>query len=254
MLNSMLWRSGKNFLCYLGGREGWFGAKAKLVHDPVSLLSSRGSPPVENQRLLHPDQLGYDAAEDLLILPSRFPVPGLGRPVCPRSCRVLPVPMAEEVPLIFSNLRLPWRQKLSRHTKQRRTLTHLLSSQMGRERKCYPEGPMARICWDRHWPRLPSRLNRDSISCWWGSMWWAPRPWDGTGTREATWYQYYYVLPCFQQENGTKRTASKSSCWKFKGQWLKELSKERGVCVSSSQLLRVFTYKLTRCLATSKGL
>lgn len=33
-----------------------FAFKAILMHDPVALLSLRGSPSVEHQRLLHPNQ------------------------------------------------------------------------------------------------------------------------------------------------------------------------------------------------------
>lgn len=51
--------------------------EAVFVHDPVTLLSLGGSPPVENQGFLHPDKRACSCAVDLPVLPGGLPVAGI---------------------------------------------------------------------------------------------------------------------------------------------------------------------------------
>ena len=76
------------------------------MHDPVGLLPSGGSPFVEHQCLLHPDELRGLAVEDLSVFSGGLPVAGAGCSVGSDSGRVLSVPQTEEIPLFFSHLRL----------------------------------------------------------------------------------------------------------------------------------------------------
>lgn len=77
-----------------------------LVHDPVGLLTLGRPPSVEHERLLHPDKRLQPV--DLLVLACGLPVARTGCPICPQAGRVLPVPDAEEVPLLLSHLSSPF--------------------------------------------------------------------------------------------------------------------------------------------------
>ncbi|KAK4757920.1 hypothetical protein SAY87_019221 [Trapa incisa] len=75
-------------VAYLDAGEGSFGrVGAELMHDPAGLLTSRGSPPVEDEGLLHPDQLGRGGTIDLFILAGCLPMACLGGPIRPQPCR-----------------------------------------------------------------------------------------------------------------------------------------------------------------------
>lgn len=70
-----------------------------LVHDPVGLLAVGSPSPVEDEGLPHPDLLlGVPYA---LVPPRRLPEPRIRRSVRPRAGRVLPILVAEEVPLVL---------------------------------------------------------------------------------------------------------------------------------------------------------
>ena len=80
--------------------------EAVLVHDPVRLLSFRGSAAVEDERLLHADQRAGAGAADLAVLAGGLPVAGHRGAVGAQARRVLAVAEAVEVPLLLPHLRL----------------------------------------------------------------------------------------------------------------------------------------------------
>lgn len=99
---------------YLGRRRrssstgGGVVGEAVLVHDPIRLGAARGTPLVEDERLLEPDHpLGVGGAPDGSVRPRGLPEPALRRPVRPPAAACLPVPRHEEVPLPFPDLRHP---------------------------------------------------------------------------------------------------------------------------------------------------
>lgn len=73
------------------------------MHDPIGLFTSWSSSSIKHKCFLHPNETTF-AFEDLLILPGRFPIPGLGRTVGPHPGRILPVPLTEEVKLFLPHL------------------------------------------------------------------------------------------------------------------------------------------------------
>lgn len=76
--------------------------EAELVHDPGGLAAVGGATGVENQRL---PGAGHRRMKDGLVFPGGLPVPLLARSVPAPPRRVLPLPPAEEIPLIRTNLR-----------------------------------------------------------------------------------------------------------------------------------------------------
>lgn len=70
-----------------------------LVHDPVGLLAVGSPSPVEDEGLPHPDLLV--CVPYALVPPRRLPESCIRRSVRPRAGRILPVLVAEEVPLIL---------------------------------------------------------------------------------------------------------------------------------------------------------
>ena len=97
-----------------------FAIKTIFMHDPISLFTSWSSSSIKHKCFLHPNETTF-AFEDLLILPGRFPIPGLGRTVRPHPGRVLPVPLTEEVKLF-----LPHLCSLCTHQKKSRSLSFYL--------------------------------------------------------------------------------------------------------------------------------
>lgn len=69
------------------------------MHNPVGLLAMRSSPSVENKGFSHANLL--EGVSDALVPPCCLPKPSICRPICPRPCWVLPVLVAEKVPLIL---------------------------------------------------------------------------------------------------------------------------------------------------------
>ena len=78
------------------------------MHHPWRLAAVRRAARVEDERLLHADEHAV-AAEDLLVLARRLPVPAGGGAVGTHPRRVLAVLVAEEVPLLLAHLRLACR-------------------------------------------------------------------------------------------------------------------------------------------------
>lgn len=93
-----------SYLCYL--REVVtckFAFQSEFMHDPIGLLSLRSSTSIEHEGLLHPNKVPF-SFENLLIFPGRLPVPGFRCSVRPHPRWVLPVLLAEEVPLFLPHL------------------------------------------------------------------------------------------------------------------------------------------------------
>ncbi|KAK7836489.1 hypothetical protein CFP56_022457 [Quercus suber] len=79
------------------------------MHNPIGFLSSWSFSSIENQSLLDPNRLRIP---DRLISASSLPVPSSGRPIRPRTVRVLPVSRRKEVPLFLSIQSLTLHDKL----------------------------------------------------------------------------------------------------------------------------------------------
>lgn len=74
-----------------------------LVHYPVGFTSFGSSALVEYQRLLPSDQFRWLWTENLSFPSGGFPVSSLCGSVGSKACRILAVPMSEEVPFLLSN-------------------------------------------------------------------------------------------------------------------------------------------------------
>lgn len=71
------------------------------MHDPVGLSPFRRLPTIENERLFDADLAVTDRSKYRLIGAGGFPVTGRRGPIRPCSIRILPIPRAEEVPLLL---------------------------------------------------------------------------------------------------------------------------------------------------------
>ena len=83
--------------------------EAKLMHDPTGLLPIGSTTTVEHQGFPHANQCTCALLVDSPILPSRLPITRLCCSVCSRARGVLPVPEAEEVPLLCGKLSDIWK-------------------------------------------------------------------------------------------------------------------------------------------------
>lgn len=83
-----------------------FAIESVFVHDPVGLLTLWSSPSVKHQSLLHPNQavIVAFALKNLFIFSGGFPVSTIRCSIRSHACRILPVSLAEEVPLLLSHL------------------------------------------------------------------------------------------------------------------------------------------------------
>lgn len=69
------------------------------MHNPIALSSIRSSPFVKNQGLPHSDDLPL--RQHRLIPSGSLPESGCRRPIRPRPRRILPILVAEEIPLVL---------------------------------------------------------------------------------------------------------------------------------------------------------
>ena len=93
---------------YLVSSEAGFWVNTVFMHDPVTFLSSGSSAFVENQSLLHANQLRCNTVEDLFVFPCGLPVPGICCSVGSHTRGVFTISQAEKVPFFFSHLCLPY--------------------------------------------------------------------------------------------------------------------------------------------------
>ena len=84
---------------YLCGFKRKFGLQPILMHNPIGFLSFRGSSPIENQSLFHPDQ--HSTSKDLFILSCGFPITSLCSSVCSETSWILSISQTEKIPFFF---------------------------------------------------------------------------------------------------------------------------------------------------------
>lgn len=72
------------------------------MHHPIGAFPLGGAPMVVDERLLVARGLGV--TRNGPVLPRSLPVTELGSPIGSRSIRILPIPWAEEVPLLIATL------------------------------------------------------------------------------------------------------------------------------------------------------
>ena len=73
--------------------------EAILVHDPVGLLAVGSAAAVEDEGFAHADLL--EGVADALVSAGGLPKASVGGSIRARPCRVLPVLVAEKVPLVL---------------------------------------------------------------------------------------------------------------------------------------------------------
>lgn len=76
-----------------------------FMHNPISFHTSRRFPTIKDKSFFHTHFL-ISATQHGLISSRGFPIPRRSCPVRPCAVRVLPIPWAEEVPLLLPKHRL----------------------------------------------------------------------------------------------------------------------------------------------------
>lgn len=181
------------------------GFKSIFMHDPVTLLSIRSPPFVEDKGFSHSNKPALIIHR--LVPPRRLPEPGHCRPVCPRPGRILLVLVAEEVPFIllfvsdptslYNNMMITLLQKLYQiyNWNPSCNIKRILYMDIIKY-VLYLGDPMARFCRDQclWWHQDRSSEKRLSSS---DNSRRAPRPSDETGIREErNWTPSCIVILC----------------------------------------------------------
>lgn len=97
-------RENELYLCSLGKVVTCeFSFQSEFVHNPICFLSLWGSSSIEDKGLLHPHKIVLPF-ENLFVLPSGLPIPRLCCSIGSQPCWILPIPLAEEVPIFLPHL------------------------------------------------------------------------------------------------------------------------------------------------------